>query len=110
MCFYYFDDLGLLGGLLHFGLLGIILHIVPLARMLFIAFKLLKQKRTESVWALGAITYIVVSQISLNYLDYHRTVVVPLYWALFEILYANVDYSFQPVTENDRNILSHLST
>ncbi len=91
---YYFDDLGLMGGLFHYGIMGIVINVLPLARLVYIAVKLLIMKRSEGIWAIGVITYILVSQISLNYLDYQRTLIFPLYWALFEVLYINESYTF----------------
>ena len=96
---YHFDDLGLMGGLFRYGVLGIVFHIIPIIRMTYIAIKMVIQKRSEGIWAVGAITYILVSQISLNYLDYQRTLIFPLYWALFETLYKNENYCFGLISE-----------
>lgn len=91
---FYFSDLGALGHLMQYGLIGVALYILPLARMIYISIKLLRQRRSEGVWAIGVIAYILVSQVSLNYTEYQRGPGSVAYWAVMESLYKGEEYGF----------------
>ncbi|MCR5721534.1 MAG: O-antigen ligase family protein [Lachnospiraceae bacterium] len=91
---FYFSDLGALGHLMQYGIIGVALYILPLARMIYITIQLLRQRRSESVWAIGVIAYILVSQVSLNYTEYQRGPGSVAYWAVMESLYKGEEYGF----------------
>lgn len=83
----FFDDLGLLGAFFRMGITGLIIHILPLLRMLYIAFKLIKMKNEKGVIASGIVAYLVISQVSLNYLDFQRALIAPWYWGSLEYIF-----------------------
>lgn len=91
---FYFSDLGALGHLMQYGIIGVALYILPLARMIYITIQLLRRRRSESVWAIGVIAYILVSQVSLNYTEYQRGPGSVAYWAVMESLYKGEEYGF----------------
>lgn len=83
----YFDDLGLLGGFYRLGILGMIVIVIPLLRMLYLTFKIYRKKLPYSSMFVGIMAYILVSQVSLNYLDFQRAVIGSFYWAIMEYYY-----------------------
>jgi hypothetical protein len=83
----YFDDLGLMGGFYKLGILGLIIHLLPLFRMLFLCIKIYRYKLPLSSLIIGIMAFILVSQVSLNYLDFQRVVIASFYWAMMEYYY-----------------------
>ncbi len=83
----YFDDLGIMGGYFRLGLLGMFVIIVPLLRMLYLTFKIYRNKLPYSSLFVGIMAYILVSQVSLNYLDFQRAIIASFYWAIMEFYY-----------------------
>lgn len=83
----YFDDLGILGGFYRLGILGMIVIIVPLLRMLYLTFEIYRKKLPYNSMFVGIMAYILISQVSLNYLDFQRAVIASFYWAIMEYYY-----------------------
>ncbi len=82
-----YEDLGLLGGLFRLGILGLLVMVIPLARMFYISLKLLIVKSKNAALLLGIVIFLLIEQISLNYLDYQRAVIASFYWAIIEYHY-----------------------
>ena len=83
----YFDDLGIMGGFFRIGILGLIVIIIPLLRMIYITYKVYINKLPYNSLFVGIMAYILVSQVSLNYLDFQRAIIASFYWAIMEFYY-----------------------
>jgi hypothetical protein len=83
----YFDELGLLGGFFRLGILGMFVIVFPLVRMMYCCFRIYKYKAPLNSLFVGIMVYILISQVSLNYLDFQRAVIASFYWAILEFYY-----------------------
>lgn len=81
------EDLGILGGVFRLGIIGVFIFILPLARMLYISWRMYLDKNRYSILFVGIIVNLIVSQVSLNYLDVGRSVLISFYWAAMEYVY-----------------------
>nr|WP_297705761.1 hypothetical protein [uncultured Butyrivibrio sp.] len=88
-----FTDLGFLGGLYRFGIIGVPVFVAPIIRMAFISTRMLLSKCKYSTLCISVTIFLVVNQISLNYLDFGRNIVSSFYWALLEFIYFKEYYS-----------------
>ena len=82
----FFDDLGFLGQYYRQGLLGASFYLALIIRMIYITFKI-KKNRNEKVFCAGLASYVLLTTISLNCFDGLRMLAVPFYIACTEYIY-----------------------
>jgi hypothetical protein len=82
-----FVDLGILGGVYRFGLIGVFIFIAPLIRLVYVLVELIRQKSHYSSLIVGAVVYLLISQISLNFLDSPRAVFSAVFGGMIEYIY-----------------------
>ena len=79
---YTYSDIGLIGVLAHFGVLGLIIYIIPLLDFT----KKCKNSRKEiNTIALAATVATVMSFLSLSFWDSERMIIFPILWALVTV-------------------------
>ncbi|SDI72347.1 hypothetical protein SAMN05421493_12425 [Pseudobutyrivibrio sp. 49] len=94
----YFDDLGLLGGFFRMGILGLFVHLIPLLRMLYLLIKMIKNKWYDRTMFIGIVVFLLIGQISLNFLDFQRAFIASFYWAMLEYINLKIkkgEYKFE---------------
>lgn len=86
---YYLDDLGIRNMYYHYGISGIILAVLVLARMLYLAVYIIFFSNSKNKLIITGITvFIAFTQPSLCIFDGQRILSLVIYWAIFEYEYA----------------------
>lgn len=87
---YCLDDLGIKNMYYHYGILGIILAVLVLARLLYLAIYIVFFSNSKNKLIITGITvFVAFTQPSLCIFDGQRILALIIYWAIFEYEYAN---------------------
>lgn len=101
---YYLDDIGILGGVVRFGIGTIFIYGVLFYKMIKTLIRsYYTRKDTDFVLLLGLTTYIVFSCIFLNVFDWQRAYAVPFYLGIYSYLDARMKFERGKISEEVNN-------
>ena len=90
----YYDDIGVLGFLFHFGVGGIIIISITLGRMIYILVKNINIQYKHKPLLIGLLSYYIMTIPSLSIYDPQRIVMLPICLGIFEFVNRNIKVKY----------------